>query len=92
MTRPIVLLKKWINVGFTTEMVTSLERYKRIYGISSVGESIRLLLSEALSRTTEKDLIEAKELLRMVKYKEVTKANQQEVLDRVDILLKETEL
>jgi demethoxyubiquinone hydroxylase (CLK1/Coq7/Cat5 family) len=90
MARPTVLLKKWINIGFTVEMVTALESYKRVYGIISVSESIRLLLSEALSRTTEKDLVEAKELLRMLKYKEVTKENQQDVLDRVDKLLEES--
>ena len=89
MARPTVLLKKWISIGFTSEMMSSLEIYKRSYGIGSVNEAIRLLLAAALSRTIEKDLVEAKELLRMLKYKEVNKTNQQEILDRVDRVLKE---
>ena len=89
MARPRVILHKWISVGFTKSMEKELDIYKRVQGIKFIGDAIKLLLAAALSRTLEKDLIEAKELLRVIKYEEITKDNQQEVLTRIDKLLEE---
>ena len=89
MSRPRVILHKWVSVGFTKSMEKELDIYKRVQGIKFVGDAIRVLLASALSRTLEKDLIAAKELIRVIKYEEITKDNQQEVLDRIDKLLED---
>ena len=89
MARPKVHLHKWISTGFTKQMLSGLEDYKRQAGFEFVGDAIRSLLQTSLSGNVEKDLVEAKELLRMVRYQEITKENQQEVLDRVDKLIGE---
>ena len=89
MARPKVHLHKWISTGFTKKMLSDLEKYKRQSGVEFVGDAIRSLLQTSLSGNVEKDLVEAKELLRMVRYQEITKENQQEVLDRVDKLIGE---
>ena len=70
-------------------MLKDIADYRRESGVATDGEAIRILLETSLAGDVEKDLVEAKELLRLVKYQEITKENQQEVLDRVDKILGE---